>query len=70
MTGVILGYLFLASCMFAAAYSISNEVNWVGLLLVSLFWPWFLFGHLPKRKLYFLVIPSPRQAHSQEVISV
>ena len=46
MTGFILCYLFFASCMFAAAYSISNKINWVGLLLVSLFWPWFLFASL------------------------
>lgn len=48
MTGFILGYLFFASCMAAAAYpsGISNKANWVGLLLVSLFWPWFLFASL------------------------
>jgi hypothetical protein len=31
--------------MAAAAYSITNKVNWggaIGILLVSLFWPWFL----------------------------
>ena len=49
MTEFILCYLFFASCMAAAAYSISNEANLVGLLLVSLFWPWFLFASLFSR---------------------
>jgi predicted acyltransferase len=46
MTEFILLYLFFASCMAAAAYSITNEANWIGLLFVSLFWPWFLFVSL------------------------
>ena len=49
MTGFILLYLFFASCMAAAAYSITDKVNWgsaIGLLLVSLLWPWFLFASL------------------------
>ena len=46
MTGFILLYLFFASCMAAADYSITDEANWVELLLVSLLWPWFLFASL------------------------
>lgn len=52
MIEFILLYLFFASCMAAAAYSITNKVNWggaIGILLVSLFWPWFLFASLFSR---------------------
>ena len=48
MTEFILGYLFFASCMFAASYYSCSDIfdpdnhNLFGLLLVSLLWPWFL----------------------------
>lgn len=42
MIEFVLGYLFFASCMFAAAYSNAFDPDWVGLLFVSLLWPWFL----------------------------
>jgi hypothetical protein len=42
MTEFILVYLFFASCMHAACSAETNEPTWLGLLLVSLFWPWFL----------------------------
>jgi hypothetical protein len=46
MTEFILVYLFFASCMAIAAYCITNDANWIGLLVVSLFWPWFVFASL------------------------
>jgi hypothetical protein len=42
MIEFILVYLFFASCMAAASRAESNEPTSLGLLLVSLFWPWFL----------------------------
>jgi hypothetical protein len=46
MTEFILVYLFFASCMAIAAYSITNKTDWLGLLIVSLFWPWFIVASL------------------------
>jgi len=48
MIEFILVYLFFASCMAIAAYSITDktEGTWLGLLIVSLFWPWFLVASL------------------------
>ena len=49
MIEFILGYLFFASCMFAASYSDifdPDNHNWFDLLLVSLLWPWFLVTSL------------------------
>jgi predicted membrane-bound spermidine synthase len=52
MIEFILVYLFIASCMAIAiqeanaAYSITNKTDWLGLLIVSLFWPWFLVASL------------------------
>jgi hypothetical protein len=48
MIEFILVYSFFASCMAIAAYSITNktERTWLGLLIVSLFWPWFLVASL------------------------
>ena len=49
MIEFIFVYLFFASCMAAAAYSIAYEIYWVGLLFVSLFWPWFIVTSLFQR---------------------
>jgi len=49
MIQFILIYLFFASCMFAASSAESNEPTLLGLLLVSLFWPWFLITVLFQR---------------------
>jgi hypothetical protein len=46
MIEFILVYSFFASCMAIAAYSITDKADWRGLLLVSLFWPWFLVSSL------------------------
>jgi hypothetical protein len=48
MIEFILVYLFFASSMAIAAYSITNKKEriWLGLLIVSLFWPWFLVSCL------------------------
>ena len=49
MTEFILCYLFFASCMFAAAYTNSFDPDWIGLLVVTLLWPWFLVTCLFQR---------------------
>jgi hypothetical protein len=46
MTEFILVYLFFASCMAIAAFSITGKADWYGILIVSLFWPWFLVASL------------------------
>jgi hypothetical protein len=46
MIEFILVYLFFASCMAIAASSITNKTDWYGVLIVSLFWPWFLVASL------------------------
>jgi hypothetical protein len=46
MIEFILVYLFFVSCMAIAAYSITDKANWLELLIVSLFWPWFLVASL------------------------
>jgi len=46
MIEFILIYLFFASCMAIAADSITDKADWLGLLIVSLFWPWFLVASL------------------------
>jgi hypothetical protein len=38
----ILVYLLFASCMFAASEAESNNSTGIGLLIVSLLWPWFI----------------------------
>jgi len=42
MIEFILIYSFFGSCMFAASSAEAHEPTSLGLLLVSLFWPWFL----------------------------
>jgi len=49
MTELILVYLFFASCMFSAAYTEFNKPFLLGLLCVSLLWPWFLVTCLFQR---------------------
>jgi len=49
MIEFILVYLFFASCMFAASSAEAHEPILLGLLLVSLFWPWFLVTVLFQR---------------------
>jgi len=46
MTEFTLIYLFFASCMTIVAYSITDKADWLGLLIVSLFWPWFIVASL------------------------
>jgi hypothetical protein len=49
MIEFILVYLFFSSCMFAASESESNNSTWIGLLIVSLLWPWFIVTTLFQR---------------------
>ena len=42
MLEFILVYLFFASCMFAASFAETNYPTGIGLLMVSLLWPWFI----------------------------
>jgi len=49
MIEFILVYLFFTSCMFTASSAEAHEPTWLGLLLVSLFWPWLLVTTLFQR---------------------
>ena len=49
MIEFILVYSFLGSCMFAASSAESDEPTLIGLLFVSLFWPWFIVTVLFQR---------------------
>jgi len=42
MIEFIFVYSFFGSCMFADSSAEHNEPTWLGLLIVSLFWPWFI----------------------------